>query len=216
MNNEKDSNNVFKFSLKQGNINLCEKIYNADLFNPFTRYSINIKDILPKAITKFQIMLSKKHYDTLLCVGREDLANIEDDEDAYYDLYKYHQDIINSYPNNMRSDMIYSPESITQKIEEKTIRGVEFKIALHINDNPIVERVFYVNGFNTVARWSIDLLELFLEISDSIFEKIKKCDIKNMWDDYTLINQMDYSITQIRELTLIKREELLRKLNKRY
>ena len=44
--------------------------------------------------------------------------------------------------------------------------------------------------------------------------KIKKIDIKNMWDDYDLINCMGLSIGQIRELPHYKREDLLRKLSK--
>jgi hypothetical protein len=72
--------------------------------------------------------------------------------------------------------------------------------------------LFYVDGFNSVARWSVDLTDAVVEIADSIFEKIKKNDIKNMWDDYDLINYKGLSINQIRELSSSKREEMLRKL----
>ena len=51
---EKEYNNVFRFSLYQENVLLCEKMFDANQFNPFTRYSIDIRDILPKAITKLQ------------------------------------------------------------------------------------------------------------------------------------------------------------------
>ena len=145
--NEKDYNNTFRFTLTQGNILLCEKIFDADKFNPFTRYSIDIRDILPRAITKLQKVLSKKKYDIMLDCGNN----------VYYDLYHYTQDMIDLYPQEIKNDLRYSPQTIIQQIEEKTIRGVECKIGFYINENPIVERLFYVDGFNTVARWSVDV-----------------------------------------------------------
>ena len=208
---EKEYNNVFRFSLYQGNVLLGEKVYNADQFNPFTRYSIDIREILPRAITKLQKVLSKRGYDTIIGVGVEDPeVGIE----SIYDLYRYNQRMIDAYPANKRAEMRYNPQPVVQQIEEKTIRGVECKIGFYINDKPIVERTFYVDGFNPVARWSLDLTYTVIEIGDSIFEKIKRNDIKNMWDDYDLINIRGLSITQIRELSTAKREDLLRKLRR--
>jgi len=201
---EKEYNNTFRFALMQGNVLLCENIFDADKFNPFTRYSINIRDILPRAITKLQKVLSKKKYDIIIDCGNE----------VYYDLYHYTQNIIDSYPQQMKNDMKYNPQAIVQQIEEKTIRGVECKIGFYINENPIVERLFYVDGFNPVARWSIDVVEAVGEITDTIFRQIKGNDIKNMWDDYDLINLRGLSINQIRELSTGKREEMLRKLRR--
>lgn len=213
---EKENNNEFRFSLYQENILLCEKAFNADKFNPFTRYSIDIRDILPRAITRLQKTLSKRNYDVLAEVGRIDVS-IPDSENYEYDLYAYHQKTMVQY----RNEMCYNPKPIVQKIdvsipdseniEEKTIKGVECKIGFYINNNPIVERMFYVDGFNPVARWSVDLTDAVVEIADTIFDKIKKSDIKNMWDDYDLINFRGLSINQIRELSTSKREELLRK-----
>lgn len=197
---EKEYNNVFRFSLYQGNIVLCEKIFSADQFNPFTRYSIDIRDILPKAITKLQKTLSRKSYNTLI--------------DTDFDLYGYRQAMIDLYPEHQRHGMKYNPQPIVQQIEEKIIRGVECKIGLYINDKPIVERLFYVDGFNPVARWSVDLTNAVVEITNTISNQIKKNDIKNMWDDYDLINVRGLSINQIRELPTSKREELLRELRK--
>lgn len=197
---EKEYNNEFKFSLTQGDVLLCENVFDADQFNPFTRYSIDIREILPRAITKLQKTLSKRSYVTQLS---NDM-----------DLFQYHQKMINSYPQEYRSDMRYIPQSIIQQIEEKTIKGVECKIGLYINDKPIVERVFYVDGFNPVARWSVDVVYTVRDIVDTIFEKIKKSDVKNMWDDYDLINLRGLTINQIRELTPLKRAEMLSRLRK--
>jgi hypothetical protein len=52
----------------------------------------------------------------------------------------------------------------------------------------IIFRLFYVDGFNPLARWSTDLTNDVIEISDNILKHIKKTDVKNMWDDYDLIN----------------------------
>ncbi len=210
---EKDYNNMFRFSLYQEDILLVEKMFDANQFNPFTRYSIDIRDILPKSITKLQKTLSKRNYDVLFEIGRDDVT-VPDSINKVYDLYHHHQRIINSFPVEIRNDLRYNPQPIIQQIEEKTIRGVECKIGLYINDNPIVERLFYVDGFNPVARWSVDLLYAVIDIADAIQEKILKNDIKNMWDDYDLINSRGLSINQIRELPLAKREDMLRRLRR--
>lgn len=208
---EKEYNNVFRFSLYQENVLLCEKMFDADQFNPFTRYSIDIRDILPKAITKLQKTLSKRSYDTIIEVGRKNLS-VVGGENHKYDLFNYYQKMVDSYPQQYRAEMQYNPQPIIQKIEDKTIRGVECKIGLYINDNPIVERLFYVDGFNPMARWSNDLTDVVLEITDYIVAKIKNSDIRNMWDDYDLINYRGLTINQVRELSTQKREEMLRKL----
>jgi hypothetical protein len=202
--NEKEHSNLFRFSLYQGNVLLCEKIFNADQFNPFTRYSIDIRDILPRSITKLQKALSKRSYDTL----------VETAEAEGYDLYQYNQKMISTYPKEYRENMRYNPQPIVQQIEEKTIRGVECKIGFYINDKPIVERMFYVDGFNPVARWSYELTHNVIIIANDIFNQIKRNDVKNMWDDYDLINIRGLSITQIRELSPSKREEMLRRLRR--
>lgn len=199
MTTEREFSNEFKFALYQGDVLFCEKIFNADQFNPFTRYSIDIREILPRAITKLQKTLSKRSYQTQLT----------DD----FDLFQYHHKIINQYPQQYRPDMKYNPEPIIQQIENKTIKGVECKIGLYINDKPIVERQFYVDGFNSVSRWSLDIIYVIDEIVEAIFQKIKKSDIKNMWDDYDLINVKGLTINQIRELSYYTREDMLRKIH---
>jgi len=105
-------------------------------------------------------------------VGRKDLGE-SDAENCIYDLYEYYDDMISKYPQKYRKEMSYNPQSITHQIENKVIRGVECKIGLYINDNPIVERLFYVDGFNPISRWSVDLTNTFMEILDTIIDKIK-------------------------------------------
>jgi hypothetical protein len=206
--NEKEHSNLFRFSLYQENVLLCEKVFDADQFNPFTRYSIDIRDILPRSITRLQKVLSRRSYNTVIEYGK---AN-------YGDLYQFNQKMINLYPKEYREGMRYNPQPVVQQIsieqEEKTIRGVECKIGFYINDKPIVERTFYVDGFNPVARWSLDLIDEVVYVTNSIKSKILNSDEKNMWDDYDLINMKGLSITQIRELSPSKREEMLRRLKR--
>lgn len=217
---EKEYSNVFRFALTQGDVLLCEKMFDADDFNPFTRYSIDIRDILPRAISRLQKTLSRRSYDVILEIGKTDVSGVDTLEEEVememqtINLLKYHQLMINSYPQRYRNSMRYSPTPIVQHIEEKTIRGVECKIGLYINNNPIVERLFYVDGFNPVAKHSLDIVYVVTDIADTIANKIKRNDIKNMWDDYDLINKRGLSITQIRELPIGKREYLLRQLRR--
>ena len=110
--------------------------------------------------------------------------------------------------------MRYNPQSVIQQIENKTIRGVPCKIGFYINENPIVEREFYVDGFNPVALVSLDILHVVTDITTTIEEKIKRDDIANMWDDYDLINYRGLSINQIRELHPAKRAEMLRRMRR--
>jgi len=211
--NDKENSNVFRFSLHQGDTLLTEKMFDADQFNPFTRYSIDVRDILPRAISRIQKTLSRRSYDVVADVGRTDVNN-PDSEYNKYDLFGYRQNMINTYLREWRNDMHFKPESIVQRIEEKTIRGVPCKIGLYINENPIVEREFYVDGFNPVALVSLDIVYVVTDIADTIFKKIKKNDVRNMWDDYDLINYRGLSINQIRELHPAKRAEMLRRLRR--
>ena len=195
MGDKSESKNEFKFSLYQEDVLLCEKVFDADLFNPFTRYSIDIRNLLPQAITRFQRVLSRKQYDT--------------------ELYGY--DLFAHYKNGLsRGHKRYSPVIKEYQIDTKTIRGVECKLGLYICkddvENPIVERMFYVDGFNPVARFSTDVMDEVLYVVQQIFDRILKDDVENMWDDYDLINLGGFTIQQIRELSTYKRTDLLRRI----
>ncbi|MFW6247073.1 MAG: hypothetical protein ACOC22_02780 [bacterium] len=196
-------NNNFRFNLYQEDVLLYERCFDADQYNPFTRYSIDIRGLLPKAITTMQKVLSKKNYCT----------SFEPEKDGEsFDFYQYNQKLIKSYPHYQRGEMYYNPKSVTQHIGEMTIKGVYCKMGFYINDKTIVEREFYVDGFNPVSRWSVDLVQTCEYISNLILEKIKESDVNNMWDDYDLINKYNFSINYVRELSDYKRKELLRKI----
>ena len=195
------SENLFRLTLYQGNMVLAERIIDADLFNPLTRYSIDIRRILPKTITNLQKLLSRKLYDVEL---------------NGYNLFEYEKKNVKSFPNEMRRDIQYNPQSVQFKIDNKTIKGVECKLGLYINDNPIVERLFYVDGFNPVVKSSVDIIDEINIITNNIFKLIKEKDIENMWDDYDMINKLGMSINKIRELTPAVRKRIIRNMNNNY
>lgn len=205
---EKNTNNIFRLSLYQEDILLCEKMFNADNFNPFTRYSIDIRDLLPKAINILQKELSKKSYDVDYSVGN----------DKTYELYDEYLDIIDSYKEKYGNRVRYNPRVITQHIVNNnvnmTIRGVECRLGLYINENPIVEREFYVDGFNPVSRWSVDLLDTFLSISENIEERIKCNDVNNIWDDYDMINILHINFNQIINFSPQQRKQCIDKIER--
>lgn len=199
-----EKNNTFKFSLYQEDVLLCEKNFNADNFNPHTRYSIDIRNILPKAITSLQKILSRRKYTYTIDIGN----------DKSYDLYQMYLDVYKSYPNYMKRDMKYNPKSIQQEFDKKIIKGVECKIGLYINNKPIVERTFYVNNFNPSARWSIELINTVIYIADMINEQIRHDDVKYMWDNYDLINIKGFTIDQIMKLSNNRRQDVLKSIRR--
>ena len=100
-----------------------------------------------------------------------------------YDLIDYPESGVNLW-----GDEYYDPISVNKVIGELKLNGVECKIRLYINDKLIVERDFYVKGFNPVARYSYDVTNAVREISDSIRRIIK-------WMDYDYMqNEMEKSI----------------------
>lgn len=208
---EKEHNNQFRFSLTQEDNLLCERIFDANQFNPFTRNSIDVREILPKIITNFQKVLSNQDYYTELETGRIDTTK-RNSKNYSYNLYDEYLKILESYPIEYQKSMKYNPKSQTIEIEDRVIRGVECKIGLYINENPIVERIFYVNGYNTIAKWSVDLLYTFELSVNTIIDKIRMDDVNNIWDDYDLINYRGFTLSQIRELPISKRRNILKYL----
>lgn len=197
-----ENNNQFRFSLYQEDILLCEKMFDADMFNPFTRYSVDIRSLLPQAITRFQRVLSKNKYDVDFPMGGDGVHNL-------FDYYRK-----SAYDKQIGEFFKYSPKVKEYDIDGKLIKGVECKLGFYINENPIVERIFYVDGFNPVSRFSVDVTYEVLSVGEMIIENIKNQDVRNMWDDYDLINKRGLSINQIRELHPHRRADMLRKLGR--
>jgi hypothetical protein len=182
---------------------LFENIFTADNFNPAIRYSVNIRDLIPSYISKLQKTLSKRNLNFVINVG----------DGKSYNLLKEYRKLITEKTSKQENKLSH-PEVITQTISGKTIRGVECKFGLYINDKPIVERIFYVDNYNPAIRFSVDLKECIDDIVEDIISFLIKLDIKHMWDDYDLINTYGLYIQQIRELELNERDELINNKHK--
>lgn len=185
--------NNFKFALTQGDAVLFQRVFDGNQFSLHTRSYIDIRKILPSSINQLQKVLSKNGYNTKLSVeGDKITTEGKLIKGKYYNLFGEYIKDIDSFPANMRKELEYNPESVSFKvnantprgIESMTIRGVECKIALYRNDLPIVERLFYVDRFNPIARWSVDLTTACEYIVDDIFNIITRSDISYLWSEY--------------------------------
>ena len=182
-------NNNLVFSLYQENVLLCEKIMLGDLFGQ----PIDVRPILPKNIGKLQKVLSKTNYTTKINVGNG----------ITYDNINYVDSFIFSFPEEHQNDVcdavIYDPEPVTKEVGEWKMSGVECKIDLHINNKLIVERFFYVKGFNPSSRYSIELIDVVNEFCEDIEKLIKWIDINYMWEEFEKkIKQEEYEKSLIK------------------
>lgn len=191
--------NNYKLVLFQGEEVVNERIFSADQFNPVVRYFVDIREIIPSIIQRLQKTLSRKN------------LNFKEFD---YDFLKHYKDQV-SLENRKFDHKLSKPAIVKQTFSGKTIKGVECKFGLYINDNPIVERKFYVDSYNPAARFSTEIVSITNEICEDIFSLLKENDVNHMWEDYTLINTYGLFVNQIRELNHHKRDELLENVNDR-
>jgi len=204
---EKSHENTFKFGVYQGNSTVVEQVFSADVFNPVIRYSVDIRDTIPTIISKLQRTLSRRNLNFIYDRGCDEIKEV----DWIYDLLAEYKNTldgkVSGYVNKLSR-----PPIVTQVINKKTITGVECKFGLYINDNPIVERNFYVDSYNPASRFSTDIVEVVNEIVSDIFTNLKANDVAHMWNDYDLINTYGIYIHQIRELSKDKRTKMLKNM----
>lgn len=193
--------NVFKFGLYQEDSIVSETIFSADMYNPVVRYSVDIRSDISKIISNLQRVLSTKN-DFLLNFNF-DFGNVK------YNSLEEYKASIQEIDTQEFITKLSKPNIKKKTIKGKVISGAEFKFGLYINDNPIVERVFYVSRYNPKARFSLELASAINDIINEIQSQLKESDVKHMWDDYELINNYGMYINQIRDLSKNKRNKLL-------
>lgn len=178
----------FRFVLSEGNTVLYERMFDGTNVSPFTRNSVDIRSLVSPIINKLQELLSTKKPNTQYTLTPT----------KKIDFLKYQSQIIKSYSIDKQHSLLYLPKEKERMDGRKG--GVECKFGLYINEHPIIERLFYVYGFNPKIKWSTDLVfecnKIVEEIEDFIIEK----DQKNIWDDYILITRGGMSIIDVREL----------------
>ncbi|MBW2998845.1 hypothetical protein KY321_04870 [Candidatus Woesearchaeota archaeon] len=189
--------NYFKFVLYQGDTVINTRIFDADNFNPLTRYSVDIRNLIPSINQRLQKTLSGKN----LSYG-----------DSNYDYIRHYKDCRDAFGKTPTDNTLEKPPYKVQIINERQIKGVECRFGLYINNNPIVERDFYVDGYNPATRFSTELTSVIKNICEDIFHNIKSNDIKNMWDDYYLIRNYGLSSQQLRDLSFKRRKEMVANL----
>lgn len=202
---ERSHENIFKFGIYQAGSPIVERIFSADAFNPVVRYSVDIRDMIPNIISKLQKTLSRRNLD--FTYERGYLHKGDNIGNTYNLLAEYKNILDGKVPGYVNK--LTRPPVVTQQINKKTISGVECKFGLYINNNPIVERNFYVDSYNPGSRFSLDIVETVNDIATDIFENLKINDVKHMWNDYELIHIYGIYIHQIRDLSKDMRAKML-------
>lgn len=197
-NSKTQKSSDFKFVVYQGKDKVVERIFNADVFNPIIRYSVDIRDMIPSITQRLQKVMSRRNLNYV---------------DNGYNYLEYYKDLINFY--NLDESKLSKPYYTKYTHGDKLIKGVECKFGLYINDNPIVERKIYVDNYNPACRFSVEIVELVNEITSEIHESLKQLDVNHMWGDYILINTYGLYHNQIRELSKKKRIQLVDNFNDR-
>lgn len=181
-----ENGNTFKLGLYLDDNILCENIFDADCYNPYVRYSVDIREYLGDILNNFKSILSK---DTDRDLYYE-FNNINFLSEYYKQLNKYGKEIINN-------------------LKFRQVKNVELKFVLFINENTVVERFFNIKKFNYDAIQSYDLISYMDFVKSLIEKKLKNNDIKRMWEDNDLINYYNINIQQIRELDERSRKKML-------
>lgn len=195
-NNTQNNTSNFKFVVSQDDDVIVERIFNADVFNPIIRYSVDIRDMIPSMTQRLQNVMSRR--------------NLNYVDNNYNNLENY-KNLLEFY--NVKENKLSTPEYIKYVHGNKTIKGVECKFGLYINDNPIVERKIYVDNYNPACRFSTEIVDLVNEIVEEIHDSLKDLDVEHMWGDYILLNTYGMFHNQIRDLSKNKRKELVDNFN---
>lgn len=202
---ERKQQNNFKFGLFLRGEKVAEKIFSADEYNPVVRYSVNIREMIPKIISSLQTTLQTKSGDLTFV-----------DHHGYNSL-EYYKSICNinnlDYFKLKVPPQYNKPNNAINGVKPYMQRGgTEFKFGLYINNNTIVERNFYVDNYNPEARFSVQLDGRIETVVDNIKDYLKTSDLNHMWDDYKIIHTYSLNIQQVRDLTKERREEFLRRV----
>lgn len=214
MSDDKKPENNFKFGLYLRGEKIFERIFSADIYNPVVRYSVDIRDRIPSIIESIQKVL------------QTDSSKLRFSEYLGKSTMNYYKHICKI--NRMHPIKLFVPANNVKDRDNGQhklkfpAKGTEFKFGLYINQNPIVERNFYVDNYNPEARFSNELSGLLNNIvgneenynSEWNFKSyLKKSDVNHMWNDYALIKTYELNIQQVRDLSKDRRKEFLERIS---
>ena len=173
------------FTLSQGENLICERVIN-DLDLPING-RINIRNVLPIVTRELLVALSAREYDTTYSIKKK----------VHYDLLKYRNKIINSYPEETREIINTTPEELTHSIttfdgEVKEWDGVPIKFTMGFKGsaNPVIERVMYVARYNPQCNQTLEVIQSFNYCVALIKEEIKSCEMATMWEQFDAMSSI--------------------------
>lgn len=206
MSNDNIKAKLFKFGVYQGDNVLCEICDSAEKFNPAIRNSVKIRSEIFQIINKLSRVLSQDKYNTVYGLGKDSkplnfkkIASIE----------------IEKYPKFIKDDILFGlkPKVKINPYNEYN-SGVECKFVLYINNNTIVERDFYVEGYNQDVKYSTDIIDVCQDILDTILDKLRKEDINFAWENKDINEKFGLNYMQIFELSQEQRSSYIKQIYK--
>jgi hypothetical protein len=87
-----------------------------------------------------------------------------------------------------------------------------FKYILKINAHTIIERDFFVRGFNRMSIYSMDIIEEVDYFVEQFQKDIKKKDMVYIWDNVDLMNHYRLPMSEIHRLDRSVRQQMLDKI----
>lgn len=195
-------NTNYKLVLWQGEDVIAETIFDALQYSPAVRLSVDVRGLVKGFISNLQKTLSSKNLQTCISVGN----------DKTYDLEGYFKEQVKRYPLDIQKEFNKIPEVTSQTFDGITISGVECKLGLYINENPVIERVFYVYNYNPAVRYSLDAVHTLDYIKYLIMEHLRKEDLNYMIDNSILLSNYKMTINDIYILPKRERCQLLQKV----
>lgn len=185
----------YKFGLYIGNHIVSERIFDADVYNPANRYKVELRPLSQRIIAEFRNILSTPNQ------------------------YLNFKASVGVDVNKQRRT--YRLNEYNYAFDNEDVSGEAFKYALKIsdsskeNDDFVIERNFAAKNFNRNSLNSLNIVQKVDDWAYDIQDIIKRKDESQMWDEYELLNKTQLNISDIRNLSVDAKEELLFKVNKR-
>lgn len=201
--------NNYSFQLWLGNNLITERIFSGDVYNPFVRYRLDVRDMVPEIIDLLRSALSLrqpttkhhgynlvKEFETVFKASGVALSDVKNNKLAkasvpYEDLYK--------------------EKGINRRFNAEVETNV-FSFAIYMNSGKIIERDFFVDFYNPETRFSLELKDAVQEITQIIEHHLKVEDRKAQWEDFDLVNKFGFDQHRLRSMPWEERDKIVGKI----